>query len=134
MAYLVLFAGGLIFSGYFLSCTVALNPIPLTGLLKYLLLCVLFFILLINAMGALTLKPQRLDRLAASARNFKWLFAIAVLLCVAAWLGLFNGDHTQPIVVTPLQVAILIILALFCFWSDSVLNTRETGPEENIGA
>lgn len=126
MAYLVLFAGGLIFSGYFLANTIALNPIPLIGLLKYLLLCILFLILLINAARALTLKPQHLDRLAVSTRNFKWLFAITVLLCITAWLGLFNGNHTQPIVITPMQIIVLIILSLFCFWSDAFLNIRET--------
>jgi hypothetical protein len=124
LVYLALFVCSLTASGYLLAATMALKPIPLIGLLKYSLLCVLFLVLLVNAINALTLKPEHIYRLSVSTKNFKWLFAIAALLCAAAWMGLFNGTRQTEIAISPVQITGLVLLSAFCFWSDSVLQAR----------
>ena len=142
LVYLLLFAGGLFSSGYLLDDTLSLKPIPLIGLLKYSLLCVLFLILLLNALKALPLRTEQLNRLSVSTRNFKWLFSIAAILCITAWFGLFNLTSKSEIVITPLQIAVLVVLAVFCFWSDHVLQShidtalidRSTGKADEISA
>jgi len=133
VVYLLLFAGALSASGYLLAHTVALNPIPLIGLLKYTLLCILFVVLIINTLRALTLKPELVSRLSVSTGNFKWLFAIAALLCIAAWLGLFNLTSKSEVVITPAQIASLVLLSGFCFWSDNILKAQ-TIKDVNIEA
>jgi len=131
LVYLVLFIGGLMSAGYLLTDILALKPIPLIGLLKYLLLCVLFVILLTNVLKAVTLKADHLKRLQVSTKNFKWLFAIASVICMAAWLGLFNITSKTEIVIIPEQLAVLIALAIFCFWSDSVLQAVKTSAADS---
>jgi len=129
IGYLLLFFGALAFSADFLSKTVQQHPIPLIELLKYLLLCVLFLILIKNTLKAFTLKPAALSRLAASTVNFKWLFTLAVLLAVAAKLGLFSIAGQKAAEVNLLQIGILTLIAVFCFWGDKVLRkeTASTG-------
>jgi len=129
--YLLLFIGGLASAGYLLNGTVALTPIPLVGLLKYILLCILFIMLLLNTVRALTLRPADMKRLWVSTRNFKWLFAIAAILCITAWLGLFNLTGKSKIIITPIQITVLLVLAVFCFWSDSHLQAQTDKDESN---
>lgn len=128
--YLLIFLTALFTSAYFLKGIIALKPIPMIGLLKYLLLLVLFLILSKNACMALTLNAKHLHHLAVSTRNFKWLFAIAILISLLAWLGVFNTTLNKPVKVTTLQMVILIALAIFCFWSDSLLKPEKLLTEE----
>lgn len=120
--YLFLFVGGLACSGYFLSQTLAMQPILMIRLLQYALLCILFIILSVNSVRALTLRLQDLTRLANSTRNFKWLFVMVTLLCAAAWLGIFNRAGEKKIEINAVQMSVLLSLVLFCFWSDHLLN------------
>lgn len=113
--YLLLFTGAFLSSGYLLLGVIAIKPILLIGLLKYLLLCILFVILGINALKALSLQNKAVWKLAESTKNFKWLF---------------NGAKTQVVQVTWLQVLILFTLGLFCFWSDHLLQQQEPPTEE----
>jgi uncharacterized membrane protein len=129
--YCLLFLCGLISSAYFLGGIVALKPIPMLGLLKYILLCILFLVLLINAVRAITLKSAHLSRLASSTRNFKWLFTLAVVLCIAAKAGLFNLNTGHPVEISYIQISVLTLIAVFCYWSDSLLKGEETIIEEN---
>jgi hypothetical protein len=131
LVYLALFVCGLTASGYLLAATVALKPIPLIGLLKYSLLCVLFLVLLVNAIKALTLKPAHIYRLSVSTKNFKWLFAIAALLCAAAWMGLFNLNRQTEIAISAVQIIALVLLSAFCFWSNSVLRAKTEEEDAN---
>lgn len=131
IVYLLIFIGGLSSSGYLLVDTVSLKPIPLIGLLKYSLLCVLFLVLLINAVKALTLHPEHVSRLSVSTRNFKWLSSIAAVLCITAWLGLFNLTSKSEIVITPLQIGVLVVLTIFCFWSDGLLQAVHTDADDH---
>lgn len=133
--YLLLFIGALLSSGYLLAYTIALKPILLIRLLQYLLLCVLFSILVLNCLKALTLKPEHLRKLATSTQNFKWLFSIATVICLAAWTGIFNNvNDTKRIEITIWQILVLIVLAIFCFWSDSKFKGLESPEDENIEA
>ena len=121
LLYLLLFITAFACSGYFLKGIVELKPIPLIGLLKYLLLCVLFLILAFNSIKAITLLPQHTDRFYRSTTNFKWLFLIALIISVLTKLGLFNTALHKQVAVTGLQTGILLILGIFCFWSDIFL-------------
>lgn len=127
--YLLLFTGAFLSSGYLLLGVIAIKPILLIGLLKYLLLCILFVILGINALKALSLQNKAVWKLAESTKNFKWLFTIAIVIVLFAKLGLFNGAKTQVVQVTWLQVLILFTLGLFCFWSDHLLQQQEPPTE-----
>ena len=129
VVYLLLFLAGLTASLFMLTHTIALKPILLIRLLQYILLCVVFLVLLINAAKALTLRPKHIKALLVSTQNFKWLFSIASVLCIAAWLGLFNLTQHSKIVITPVQLGILAMLAIFCFWAHKVL-TAQTEAEE----
>ncbi|HEY0175527.1 MAG TPA: hypothetical protein VGC08_04055 [Pedobacter sp.] len=129
LLYLLLFIAALVSSGYLLRQVVQLTPIPLIGLLKYSLLCVLFLILARDALKAFTLKPEYTRQLGKSTRNFKWLFTIAILIAIAARLGFFNTATGKPVQVTFLQIGALAVLTLFCFWSDFILKEEETPPE-----
>lgn len=123
--YLLLFFGAILSTGYLLLRTVQEHPIVLISLLKYVLLSVLFLVLIVNTLKAFMLKPTALNRLATSTANFKWLFVIAVVIAAAARMGIFNMTKQQPATVSNLQLGILILVTLFCFWSDHLLQ-RET--------
>ena len=124
--YLLLFISGLVSSAYFFSGIIQLEPIPMLGFLKYILLCVLFLVLLITALKALTLKPVHLSRLTRSTGNFKWLFMLAVVLCLAAKAGLFNLPAAHPVEISYIQIGVLTVIAVFCYWSDNMLKGEET--------
>jgi len=126
MIYLLLFITALGCSGYLLKDIIQLKPIPLTGLLKYLLLCVLFLILAANAVKAFRLKPSHTGKFYRSTTNFKWLFTIAFVICLMAKLGLFHTALQKQALVTDLQTGILFVLAAFCFWSDALLGKVNT--------
>ncbi|MET1057043.1 MAG: hypothetical protein ABWY16_17160 [Pedobacter sp.] len=125
ITYILLFIMGLACSGYFLKEILALKPIPLIGLLKYLLLCVLFVILLVNCFKALSLKPQHLARFYQSTTNFRWLFMISLLISAAAKLSLFDTALHKQVAVSYLHIGILMVLGIFCFWSDGLLKKTE---------
>lgn len=129
--YSLLFLCGLISSGYFLGGIVELKPVPMLGLLKYILLCILFLVLLINALRAITLNSAHLGRLSSSTGNFKWLFTLAVILCIAAKAGLFDLSRAHPVEVSYIQIGVLSVIAVFCYWSDHLLKAEETIIEEN---
>jgi len=82
-----------------------------------------------NTLKAFTLKPEALSRLAASTVNFKWLFTVAVILSIAAKLGLFSIAGQKTAEVNFLQIGILTAIAVFCFWADKVLR-KATLPLE----
>ncbi|AMQ00269.1 hypothetical protein AY601_3403 [Pedobacter cryoconitis] len=134
--YSLLFVCGLISSGYFLGGIVELKPIPMLGLLKYILLCILFLVLLINALRAITLNPSHLARLSSSTGNFKWLFTLAVVLCIAGKAGLFDLSRAHPVEISYIQIGVLTVIAIFCYWSDGLLKgedaTREEIEEEDL--
>lgn len=119
--YALLFLCGLISSAYFLGDIVELKPIPMLGLLKYILLCILFLVLLINALRAITLHSAHLSRLSSSTGNFKWLFTLAVVLCITAKAGLFNLPAARPVEISCIQISVLTVIAVFCYWSDNML-------------
>jgi hypothetical protein len=127
--YLLLFMLAFVCSGYFLLDIVQLKPIPLIGLLKYLLLSVLFLILSRNAIKAFTLLPQHIGRFYRSTTNFKWLFLIAVIISVLAKLGLFDTALHRQVAVTNLQIGILLSLGIFCFRSDALLAKVQSVPD-----
>ena len=129
--YLLLFMSGLVSSVYFFSGIIKLEPIPMLGFLKYILLSILFLVLLITALKALTLKSKHLSRLMSSTGNFKWLFTLAVVLCIAAKAGLFNLNSAHPVEISYLQIGILTVIAIFCYWSDNLLKGEETIIEDN---
>lgn len=131
--YLLIFLTGLGSSGYFLKGIVQLAPIPMIGLLKYILLVVLFLILAANAISALKLTPASLDKFAGSIRNFKWLFTIAVILSLMARWNLINTLPARTTCVTLPQISILVILAVFCFWSDKVFQKLLAADKEMPG-
>jgi len=122
LLYFLLFFGALLSSGYLLSKVLQQHPILLIGLLKYILLCILFLVLLINTAKAFTLKPEAVIRLTRSTANFKWLFLIALMITVAARLGLFSVTNHRPIEANFLQIGSLTAIAIFCFWSDRILS------------
>jgi hypothetical protein len=119
--YVLLFILAFVCSGYLLCGIIALKPIPLIGLLKYLLLIVLFMILGLNSIKAITLLPGHIDRFYHSTTNFKWLFLIALIISLSATLGLFDTALHQQVAVTNLQTGVLLVLGIFCFWSDALL-------------
>lgn len=100
------------------------------GLLKYILLCILFLVLLINAIRAITLHPAHLSRLSSSTGNFKWLFTLAVVLCIAAKAGLFDLSRAHPVEISYIQIGVLTVIAVFCYWSDGLLKGEEATWEE----
>lgn len=108
-------------------------PIPMVGLLKYLLLCVLFVVLLINAVKALGLQFRHLQRLAESTVNMKWLFSLATVIAAAAKAGWFDQTANQKIEVTYLQLSLLILLTAFCFWSDRIWQEMLLNPDDEAG-
>jgi len=124
--YSLLFICGLISSGYFLGGIVELKPVPMLGLLKYILLCILFLVLLINALRAITLNSAHLSRLSSSTANFKWLFTLAVILCLTAKAGLFDLSRAHPVEISYIQIGVLTVIAIFCYWSDHLLKGEET--------
>lgn len=128
--YLLLYISAISCSLYLLKDTLSSQPILLIELLKYTLLCVLFLILIILAIRALTLKPQHINRLAVSARNFKWLFTVVVLICIAAQFGVFSVKNSNPVVITPPQIISLLMLTFYCFWSDAFLKSVTENSEE----
>ncbi|WP_158796831.1 hypothetical protein [Pedobacter sp. L105] len=119
--YLLLFLSAIVTSGYLLGKTIQEQPIILITFLKYLLLCILFLVLIVNTLRAFMLTPLAVTRLATSTANFKWLFVIAVVIAIAARTGIFNMTKQQPAPVSNLQIGILILMTLFCFWSDYIL-------------
>lgn len=121
LVYLVILVTALISSGYLLSETLSLKPIPLIGLLKYLLLCVLFLILGFNTIKVFALYPRSVTRFYHSTTNFKWLFTIAVVISVLAKLGIFDTALHKQRAVGDMQMMILFLLGIFCFWSDGIL-------------
>jgi hypothetical protein len=129
VVYLLLFISGLAGAAYFLREILELKPIPMIGLLKYLLLCVLFIVLAINSIKAIGLKPQQISRLYKSTTNFKWLFTIAVLISLTAKLGFFNTP-LQKQAVTYLQIGLLLVTAAFCFWSDVLLSKQDIPADD----
>lgn len=131
ICYSLLFICGLVSSGYFLGGIVEMKPIPMLGLLKYILLCILFLVLLINALRAITLNSAHLSRLSSSTGNFKWLFTLAVVLCIAAKAGLFDLSRAHPVEISYIQIGILTVIAVFCYWSDHLLKREKTIIEEN---
>jgi|GEM_PF-3580902 len=122
MVYFLLFLIASACSGYFLKSVTNLTPIPLIGLLKYLLLCVLFMILTYHSIKSFSLLPHHITALYRSTTNFRWLFLIALIIAVAAKLGLFDTALQKQSAVTNLQIIILLISGIFCFWSDRILN------------
>jgi hypothetical protein len=120
--YLLIFTCGFVFSLHLLSHTIALKPIPVMRMLQYILLSILFFILLLNTIRAFSIRAADLLRLQTSTTNFRWLFLIAAILGIAAWLGLFNSIGKKPIEINLLQIAILMILSGFGFWSNNYLD------------
>ncbi|QNK62097.1 hypothetical protein H7F33_16310 [Pedobacter sp. PAMC26386] len=129
--YLLLFLTALVSSAYFFERIIQLRPIPMLGFLKYILLCILFLVLLIIAIRALTLKTVHLSHLASATANFKWLFTLTLVICIAAKAGLFNLNRNHPVEISYVQIGILTAIALFCYWSDRVLKGEETFIEEN---
>ena len=101
------------------------------GLLKYILLCILFLVLLMNALRAITLHPAYLTRLSSSTGNFKWLFTLAVVLCIAAKAGLFDLSKAHPVEISYIQIGVLTVIAIFCYWSDGMLKGEETAIAKN---
>ncbi|MBB5636222.1 magnesium-transporting ATPase (P-type) [Pedobacter cryoconitis] len=131
--YMLLFLSGLVSSGYFFSEVIKLVPIPMLGFLKYILLSILFLVLLVTALRALTLKPMHLSRLTSATGNFKWLFTLAVMICIAAKAGLFDLSRNHPVEISYIQIVVLTVIAVFCYWSDQMLKGEETFIEENEG-
>ena len=129
--YLLLFISGLLSSGYLLLRVIAEKPILLIGLLKYLLLCILFIILGINAVKAFSLETKAVGKLSESTKNFKWLFFIAIIIVLFAKSGLFDSTAQKPLQVSWIQTGILIALALFCFRSDQLLQQQKPAAEED---
>lgn len=127
--YLLLFLTALFCSVYFLQGILLLKPIPIIGLSKYILLCILFTILSLNAARSLTLRKIHLKRFAVSTGNFKWLFAIGLVLALLAETGIFNLAGSMQVKVSYEQIGVLALLSVFCFWSDGLLR-KETGEEE----
>lgn len=119
--YFILFVTALISSGYLLKGILGLKPVPMIGLLKYLLLCVLFIILGLNTLKVFSLSPQSITRFYRSTTNFKWLFSIAFGISVLAKMGIFNSALHQQAEVTDIQIAVLLLLGIFCFRSDRLL-------------
>lgn len=95
------------------------------GLLKYSLLCILFLILLVHAARALSLKSRYLSLFAGSTKNFKWLFTIAIIICLMAKMGLFDLAKDHPIEISYIQLGVLTVVGIFCFWSDKLLKQNE---------
>lgn len=118
---------GLVFSVHLLSHTFALKPIPMMRMLQYILLSILFSILLINTLRAFTLRAEDVLRLKTSTNNFKWLFLIAAVLATAGWFGLFNSAGKESAHISLLQIALLITICGFCFWSNDYLDKKKDG-------
>jgi hypothetical protein len=131
IVYLLLFIAGLVSSGSLLYLVTSVKPIILIGLLKYLLLCVLFTVLVINTIKAFSLKDTAIYRVAVSTKNFKWLFCIAIVISVAAKAGLFNLALKQPVMISWVQIALLSGLAIFCFWADTILQKQMSLADED---
>lgn len=122
LVYVLMFLAGLSCAVYLLSHTLSLQPIPMIKLLQYLLLCVLFFILIVNTTRAFSLKPADILRFSNSVNNFKWLFLLTALLSIAAFFGMFNTTGQAPVAISQWQIAIVLILCGFCFWSNEQLD------------
>jgi hypothetical protein len=123
--YILLFLLAIVASGYFLAGVIQAKPVELINLLKYILLCSLFLILLVHSVRAMSLRPARVQRLADSTKNFKWLFTITFVLLLLFRSGLIKTSNDQLINVNNLQTGLVIITAFFCFWSDTALRKRE---------
>lgn len=119
--YLIIFICALTMICYLFSEVVAVHPIILIDLLKYLLLSVIFAVLLVNGIKALLLKTEHLIRFESSVKNFKWLFSIALVIAMAAKAGLFNESCNKNIEISSIHIGFLIAAVLFCSWSDKVL-------------
>ena len=129
VVYLLLFCIAFTCSAYYLKDVIALQPIPLIGLLKYLLLCVLFIILGFNALKAISLSPKHMVKLYRGTTNFKWLFMIATGISLLAKLGFFDTAVLKHAEVTNLQIGILLLMGIFCFWTDALLS-KITEPQK----
>lgn len=123
--YILLFLLAIAASGYFLVTVIRIKPIELINLLKYILLCFLFLILLVHSLRAMSLRPARVQRLADSTKNFKWLFTLTLVLVLLFRSGLIKTNNDEFIHVNNLQTSLIIITAFFCFWSDMALRKRE---------
>jgi len=119
---MLLFLLAITASGYFFTSVIQAKPIELINLLKYILLFLLFLILLVQAFRAMSLRPARIRSLAGSTRNFKWLFTITLLLTLLFRFGLIKTVNGQFIEISNLQIGLVTTAALFCFWSDAILN------------
>ena len=119
--YLLLFITAFLISGFNLKAVIHLKPIPLISFLKHTLLCVLFLILIVNAAKSLTLKQQHLDRFRDSIKNLKWLFALALVISLFLKMGLGNPPSAAMAAIGNIQLGILFLLGVFCFWSDAEL-------------
>ena len=131
IVYLLLFLLACTSSAYFLKGVLELKPIPMIGLLKYTLLCVLFLVLTANAIKAITLKPHRLYSLMESTKNLKWLFTIAILLALIIKLGILDIPVRQTPAISYAQLCTLLLLAAFCFWSNAYLQKEESKLDSN---
>jgi len=131
IVYLLLFLLACTSSAYFLKDVLEQKPIPMIGLLKYTLLCVLFLILTANAFKAITLKPERLYSLMESTKNLKWLFTIAILLALIIKLGILDIPVKQTPVISYVQLCTLLLLAVFSFWSNAYLQKEEPKLDNN---
>ena len=131
IVYLLLFLLACTSSAYFLKGVLELKPIPMIGILKYTLLCVLFLVLTANAIKAITLKPHRLYSLMESTKNMKWLFTIAILLALTIKLGILAIPAKQTPVITYEQLCTLLLLAAFSFWSNAYLQQEDSKPDSN---
>lgn len=130
--YLLLFLAALGASGYLLRDIMVVKPVILIDLLKYMLLCVLFLVLFVNGIKALTLQDEHILKLASSVKNFKWLFVIALILSLTVKFGLIKGAGDSRIDISYLQIGLLITASVFSAWSYEAMVTCVDIPADEI--
>lgn len=130
--YLLLFLAALGASGYLLRDIMVVKPVILIDLLKYMLLCVLFLVLFVNGIKALTLQDEHILKLASSVKNFKWLFVIALILSLTVKFGLIKGAGDSRIDISYLQIGLLITASVFSSWSYEAMVTCVDIPADEI--
>ena len=132
ITYILLFLAALAASGYLLRDIIVVKPVILIDLLKYMLLCVLFMVLFINGIKALTLQDEHILKLASSVKNFKWLFVIALVLSLIVKFGLIKGSGDSRIDISYLQIGLLVTASVFCGWSYEAMLACVDIPAEEI--
>lgn len=128
--YLLLFLTALVCTVYLLQGVIQIKPMAAIGLAKYVLLCILFAILSIHAIKALSLKNSAIKRFVGGIKNFKWLFTITSFIALLARFGIFDKSAGKQIEISCLQIGILLLLTLFCFWTERLLKPAEENQKE----